>query len=146
MAINGARADNSNFIIDGFNARDFRDASLQVTPNLDALQEFKMQVSGYAADTGRQAGGVMTMVLKTGGNQVHGSMFEFLRNNDLNARNFFDGPSPSTLRRNQFGATLSGPVWIPKIYNGKNRTFFLFSWDAGHQRPAVHARQRRISE
>ena len=100
MAVNGARADNSNFLIDGFNARDFRDAGLQITPNLDALQEFKMQVSGYAADTGRQAGGVMTMVLKTGGNQLHGSLFEFLRNTDLNTRNFFDGSNPSPLHRN----------------------------------------------
>ena len=133
MAINGARADNSNFIIDGFNARDFRDAGLQVAPNLDALQEFKMQVSGYSADTGRQAGGVMTMVLKTGGNQFHGSLFEYLRNNDLNARNFFDGPSPAVLHRNQFGATLSGPVFIPKTYHGKDRTFFLFSWESFRQ-------------
>jgi hypothetical protein len=133
MVVNGARADNSNFVIDGFNARDPRDASLQVTPNLDAVQEFKMQVSGYSADTGRQAGGVMTMVLKTGGNQLHGAAFEYLRNTDLNARNFFDGSSPSTLHRNQFGATLSGPVWLPKIYNGKDRTFFLFSWESYRQ-------------
>jgi hypothetical protein len=133
MAVNGARADNSNFIIDGFNARDFRDAGLQVAPSLDALQEFKMQVSGYSADTGRQAGGVMTMVLKTGGNQLHGSLFEYLRNNALNARNFFDGASPSTLRRNQYGATLSGPVFIPKLYHGKDRTFFLFSWEGNRQ-------------
>jgi hypothetical protein len=133
MVVNGARADNSNFVIDGFNARDPRDASLQVTPNLDALQEFKMQVSGYSAETGRQGGGVMTMVLKTGGNALHGSMFEYFRNNDLNARNFFDGANPSTLHRNQFGATLSGPVMVPKIYRGKDRTFFLFSWESYRQ-------------
>ena len=133
MVVNGARADNSNFVIDGFNARDPRDASLQVTPPLDSMQEFKMQVSGYSADTGRQAGGVMTMVLKTGGNQFHGALFEYLRNNDLNARNFFDGARPSTLRRNQYGATLSGPVFLPKLYHGKDRTFFLFSWESTRQ-------------
>ena len=133
MVINGARADNSNFVIDGFNARDPRDASLQVTPNLDALQEFKMQVSGYSAESGRQGGGVMTMVLKTGGNRLHGAAFEYFRNNALNARNFFDGASPSTLRRNQYGATLSGPVFIPKLYRGRDRTFFLFSWESYRQ-------------
>jgi hypothetical protein len=133
MVINGARADNSNFIIDGFNARDPRDASLQAVPPIDSLQEFKMQVSGYSAETGRQGGGVMTMVFKTGGNQVHGVLFEYLRNTDLNARNFFDTGGPSTLHRSQFGATLTGPVWIPKLYNGKDRTFFLFSWESYRQ-------------
>jgi outer membrane receptor protein involved in Fe transport len=133
MVINGARADSSNFLIDGYNDRDPRDASPQVHPNIDALQEFKMQVSGYSADTGRQASGVMSMVLKTGGNQFHGTMFEFLRNDALNARNFFDAASPSVLRRNQFGATLSGPVRFPKLYNGRDRTFFLFSWESVRQ-------------
>ena len=133
MVVNGARADNSNFIIDGFNARDPRDASLQVTPPLDSMQEFKMQVSGYSADTGRQAGGVMTMVLKTGGNQLHGALFEYFRNDYLNARNFFDVGGPSTLRRNQYGANVSGPVILPKIYHGKDRTFFLFSWESYRQ-------------
>ena len=133
MAINGARADNSNFVIDGFNDRDARDGSAQVHPSIEAMQEFKMQVSGYSADTGRQAGGVMSMVLKTGGNQVHGSLFEFFRNDALNARNFFDTAKPSTLRHNDFGGTLSGPVRIPKIYNGKDRTFFLFSWESTRQ-------------
>ena len=133
MAINGARADNSNFVIDGFNDRDPRDASAQVHPNIDALQEFKMQVSGYSADSGRQAGGVMSMVLKTGGNQFHGAMFEFFRNNALNARNFFDKAQPSTLRRNQFGASVDGPVRFPKIYNGRDRTFFVFSWESYRQ-------------
>ena len=131
MVIAGARADSSNFLIDGFNDRDPRDASAQVHPNIDALQEFKMEVSGYAADTGRQSTGVMSMVLKTGGNQVHGAMFEFLRNDALNARNFFDKGSPSTLRRNDFGATLSGPVVFPKIYHGQNHLFLPVRLDTG---------------
>ena len=89
MAVNGARADNSNFIIDGFNARDpprCQPAGAAATSTL--VQEFKMQVSGYSADTGRQAGGVMTMVLKTGGNQLHGGLFEYLRNNDSQCPQF----------------------------------------------------------
>ena len=133
MVINGARADNSNFVVDGFNARDPRDASPQVHPNLDSMQEFKLQTSGYSAETGRLAGGVMTMALKTGGNRFHGSMFEFLRNDVFDAKNFF-AASRLPLRRNQFGAALDGPVLIPKLYNGRNRTFFLFSWESSRQR------------
>jgi len=76
---------------------------------------------------------VMNMVLKTGSNQLHGSLFEFVRNDVFDARNTFD-PSKSPLRRNQFGGMLNGPVVIPKLYNGRNRTFFLFSWESYRQR------------
>lgn len=130
--INGARADNTNFIIDGFNDQNPRGAAAQARPNLDALQEFKMQTTGYSAEYGRLAGGVMNMVLKSGGNQLHGVLFEFLRNDIFDARNFFDAQK-STLRRNQFGGTAGGPVWIPKLYNGRDRTFFLFSWESYRQ-------------
>jgi hypothetical protein len=127
--INGARADASNVVIDGLNDQNPRDGGAQARPPLDSLQEFKLQTSGYSAEYGRLAGGVVTMVLKSGGNQVHGAVFEFFRNDLLDARNFFDG-GKSKLRRNQFGATLNGPVVIPKLYNGHDRTFFLMSWES----------------
>jgi outer membrane receptor protein involved in Fe transport len=130
--INGARADNTNFIIDGFNDQNPRASAIQVQPNLDALAEFKMQTTGYSAEYGRLAGGVMNMVLKAGTNQFHGAAFEFLRHDVFDARNFFD-TSKSALERNQFGGTLSGPVVIPKLYNGHDRTFFLFSWESYRQ-------------
>ncbi|MFB3827911.1 MAG: carboxypeptidase regulatory-like domain-containing protein, partial [Bryobacteraceae bacterium] len=129
MAINGARADNTNFTIDGFNDQNPRGGGAQARPPVHTMQEFKMQTSGYSAETGRVAGGVMNMVLKSGGNRVHGDIFEFIRNELFDARNFFAIERPK-LRRNQFGATLSGPVWIPRIYNGRNRTFFLFGWES----------------
>jgi hypothetical protein len=129
MAINGARSDNTNFVLDGFNDQSQRDGTVQVQPHLDAMQEFKMVTSGYSAGTGRLAGGVVTMVLKSGGNKLHGSGFEFLRNEFFDARNFFN-TTKSALRRNQFGGMLSGPVLIPKVYDGRNRTFFLFSWES----------------
>jgi hypothetical protein len=88
--INGARADASNVVIDGFNDENPRDAGSQAQPPLDSLQEFKLQTSGYSAEYGRLAGGVVTMVLKSGANQLHGSLFEFVRNDDFDARNFFD--------------------------------------------------------
>jgi hypothetical protein len=129
LNINGARADNTNFIIDGFNDQNPKGAAAQARPNIDALQEFKMQTGNFSAEYGRLAGGVVNMVLKSGANAPHGTLFEFVRNYMFDARGFFD-PEVAPLRRNQFGGLLSGPVWIPKVYNGRNRTFFLFSWES----------------
>ena len=129
FAINGARPDNTNFIIDGFSAREPLFGGALTSPNLDSMQEFKMQTNNFSAEYGRMAGGVMNMVLKSGTNQYHGTVFEFLRNDITDARNFFD-VKKSELRQNQFGAMLSGPLSIPKIYKAKDRTFFLFSWES----------------
>src|SRR5216684_1525724 len=126
---NGARADASNVLIDGLNDENPRDAGAQARPPLDSLQEFKFQTSGYSAEYGRLAGGVVSMVLKSGGNQLHGALFEYLRNDLFDARNFFDA-GKSELRRNQFGGTLSGPVIIPKLYNGRDKTFYFVSWES----------------
>jgi hypothetical protein len=130
--VNGARADASNVTIDGINDFNPRDAGAQARPPLDSLQEFKLQTSGFSAEYGRLAGGVVTMALKSGGNDLRGSIFEFVRNDLFDARSFFDA-GKSKLRRNQFGATLTGPVTIPKLYNGRNRTFFLMSWESERQ-------------
>jgi len=132
IVINGARADNTNFIIDGFSARDPLFGASLTTPNIDATQEFKMMTNNFSAEYGRMAGGLMNMALKSGANQAHGSLFEFLRNDLVDARNFFD-QQKSELRRNQFGGLLSGPVVIPKLYKGRDRTFFLFSWESYRQ-------------
>ncbi|MCL4402894.1 MAG: TonB-dependent receptor, partial [Acidobacteria bacterium] len=132
FAVNGARTDNTNFIIDGFNNQNPRGASAQARPPIDAMMEFKMQTTGYSAEYGRLAGGTMNMALKTGTNRLHGSLFEFVRNDAFDARGFFDAQK-TKLRRNQFGAVLDGPVYIPRLYNGKNRTFFLFNWEGYRQ-------------
>ena len=130
---NGARADASNVVIDGLNDQNPRDAGAQARPPLDSLQEFKFQTSGYSAEYGRLAGGVVNMVLRSGTNQIHGSLFEYVRNDFFDARNFFDGATKSELRRNQFGGTISGPLTIPKLYNGRDRTFYLVSWESYRQ-------------
>jgi hypothetical protein len=88
-----------------------------------------MQTNNFSAEYGRMAGGTMNMVLKSGTNQYHGTVFEFLRNDKVDARNFFDR-NKSELRQNQFGASISGPLSIPKLYNAHDRTFFLFSWES----------------
>ncbi len=90
MAINGARPDNTNFIIDGFSSRESLFGGALTSPNLDAMQEFKMQTNNFSAEYGRMAGGVMNMVFKSGTNLYHGALFEFLRNDAVDARSVFD--------------------------------------------------------
>ncbi len=131
-AINGARADNVSFLVDGMNNTQRRNTGAVVSPPLEGVREFKMITSGFSAEYGRYAGGVLSVVMKSGGNRLRGALYEFIRNDLPDARNFFD-VDKSKLRRNQFGATLSGPVLIPKVYNGHDRTFFLFSWESLRQ-------------
>ncbi len=121
LTVNGARSDNTNFYVDGISNRNARGAAPQVRPNMDAIQEFKVETSGYSAEYGKMAGGILNMALRSGTNQFHGSVFEYLRNDLLDARAFFDREKLK-LRRNQFGATLGGPI-------RRDRTFFLFSWE-----------------
>ncbi|HTM49857.1 MAG TPA: carboxypeptidase regulatory-like domain-containing protein [Bryobacteraceae bacterium] len=132
FAVNGARTDNTNFTIDGFFNQNPKGGTAQARPTIDSMMEFKMQTTGYSAEYGRLAGGTLSMVLKSGTNRLHGALFEYLRNDALDARNYFD-PEKTKLRRNQFGAVLDGPVYLPKLYKGKDRTFFLFSWEGYRQ-------------
>jgi hypothetical protein len=131
-AINGARADNVGFLLDGMNNTQRRNSGAVVSPPLEGVQEFKMVTSGFSAEYGRYAGGMLSVVMKSGGNRLRGALYEFIRNDILDARNFFD-LEKGKLRRNQFGATLSGPVVLPKLYNGRDKTFFLFSWESLRQ-------------
>lgn len=135
-AINGARADNVGFLIDGMNNTQRRNTGSMVSPPLEGVQEFKMITSNFAAEYGRYAGGVLSLAMKSGGNRLRGSLYEFIRNDLLDARGFFANDK-SKLRRNQFGATLSGPVLLPKLYNGKDKTFFLVSWESLRQTSGV---------
>jgi len=130
--VGGARSDNTNFLVDGFSDYDRRTGNAQVMPNYDAIEEFRVQTSGNTAEYGRLAGGVMNIALRTGTNRLHGSMFEYVRSGALAARNFFDAEK-SPLLRNQFGATVSGPVTVPGLYRGKDRTFFLLSGEGYRQ-------------
>jgi hypothetical protein len=133
---NGSRADSSGVYIDGINDESPRDAGSQISPPLDSIQEFKMETSGYTAQYGRLSGSVVNMVTKSGGNRLHGSIFEFIRNDlfDAPPYNFTSLSVPKAkLRRNQFGGDLSGPVTIPKLYNGRDRTFFQLSLESYRQ-------------
>ncbi len=97
-------------------------------PSVDAIQEFKMQTGTFSAEFGFQAGANVNIVTKSGTNRVHGTLFNFLRNDKMDARGFFPTSKPK-LRQNQFGGTVGGPVYLPKLYNGKDRTFFFSNYE-----------------
>jgi hypothetical protein len=110
-----------------------------VDPNPDTVGEFRVIENNYSAEYGRSNGGVISVVTKSGTNDVHGTAFDYLRNTDFNANNFFNQSTPGNyqarpiLRRNQFGGTVGGPITIPKLINGKDRFFFFFGYQGQRQ-------------
>src|SRR5262249_48418432 len=97
-------------------------------PNPELVAEFRILSSNYTAEYGRNGGGIVSVVTKSGTNQFHGSAYDFLRNDALNANTFFgnrDGLPREILKRNQFGFTAGGPLYIPKVVNGKDRMFIF---------------------
>ena len=101
-------------------------------PQVDSVEEFSVQVNGLAAEYGRFAGGVINVVTKSGTNQFHGTGYDFLRNSKLDANNFYAnraGRPKSAFKRNQFGGTVGGPVWIPGLYSGRDKTFFFVGYE-----------------
>ncbi len=136
-SINGAWNRSNMYMLDGIINHWFFGASWAALPIVDAVQEFKVQSHNDKAEFGGVLGGVMNIVSKSGGNEFHGGAWEFLRNNAFDARDPFtdataSGPTP--FRQNQFGATVGGPVILPKIYSGKNRTFFFFGYEGWRYR------------
>jgi hypothetical protein len=99
----------------------------QYNPSVDAIEEFKLITGNYSAEYGHAMSGITSFTLKSGTNQFHGTLFEFLRNEKLDARGFF-GAQKAPSRLNEFGATLGGPIYLPKIYDGRNRTFIFGSF------------------
>jgi Carboxypeptidase regulatory-like domain len=101
-------------------------------PAPDAIQEFRVVMNAYDSSIGRQAGGTIQMVTKSGTAKLHGSLYEFNQNNVLNANTFqsnLAGVAKAPIHYNEYGGTAGGPVWLPKVYNGKQKTFFFFSYD-----------------
>ncbi|MGJ5816514.1 carboxypeptidase regulatory-like domain-containing protein [Paludibaculum fermentans] len=127
VSTNGSRQNQISFRLDGSYNNDIYTNVNQPFPFPDALQEFSVQTSNYAAKFGGNAGGVVNVVTKSGTNEYHGSGFEFVRNAEFNARNFF-AAKRDLLKRNQFGGTVGGPISIPGVYDGKNRDFFFFGY------------------
>jgi hypothetical protein len=142
ISVNGAREQSNNFLLDGVDNNDLYINQYSVLPSVEAIQEFKVQSGNYSAEFGRSGGAQINVVLKSGTNQFHGAIFEFMRNRSLDAKNFFDLPecTPSSVPgtcgpiprfdRNQFGGALGGPLQ-------KDRTFFFVSYEGLRLRQAV---------
>jgi outer membrane receptor protein involved in Fe transport len=134
VSINGNQSNSNLWLVDGQNNMDIgSNAQNVVTPPLDALEEFKVLRNNFSAEFGQVTGGVINVVTKQGTRDFHGSVYEYLRNDKLDANDFFlnsSGSPKNKLRFNNFGYTLGGPFWIPGLYN-KDRTkdFFFASYE-----------------
>jgi len=142
-ASNGARSSGNNVLIDGVDSQNLFSGGFSVQPSPDAIQEFKFQTESFSAAFGKRAGSTMNLVTKSGTNELHGTGFEFLRNNDLDARNFFNinqtnpvtgaeipGTARPEYRRNQFGGYLGGPII-------KNKMFFFGGYEGFRERKGL---------
>ena len=141
FSVGGSRGLSTEVILDGapvnaslFNAPAF-------VPSVDAVEEFRVQTNNFSAEFGRTAGGVVNLVMKSGTNQLHGNLYEFFRNRVLDTNNFFSnaaGRPKSVYIYNVFGGTFGGPVELPKIYKGRDRTFFFFGYEGLRQRNGIN--------
>src|SRR5580658_3080630 len=129
----GGRGDSVTYLLDGAMNNDLLSNDYVANPNPDAVEEFRILTSNYNAEYGRNGAGIVSVVTKGGTNEFHGVLFDYIRNNDFNANSFFNNQQAipkDILKRNQFGAEIGGPVWIPKVFNGRNRLFFMTSWQS----------------
>ncbi len=136
FSIAGGRADGISFLMDGANNNSVTSSGVTYNPNPDTVAEFRILMNNYTAEYGRTGGGIVSVVTKSGTNSLHGSLFEYLRNQDLNANDFFanlTGAPVPILKRNQFGGTIGGPIVIPKLLHGKDKYFFFFGWQSQRQ-------------
>lgn len=136
ISVNGGRNSKTVFMINGGSVSSQYFDVASIVPSVDAIQEFSVQSNSFSAEYG-QGTTVVNVNLRSGTNQVHGSAFEFLRNQVLDARNFFNttGVRPA-VKQNQFGVTLGGPVYLPKLYNGRDRTFIFGDYEGTRVRRA----------
>ena len=138
VRINGGASGSEKVLIDGMDGTNIlgQGANQQNQPGMDSIQEWTVQTSNYSAEFGQAGSAVMNVTMKSGTNQYHGSVYEYFQNEILNAAQPFTVQPGSrnehnrpTVRRNDYGLTLGGPVGIPKVYNGRDKTFFFFSWE-----------------
>src|SRR5436305_9802418 len=129
---NGLRSTSNNFMVDGVDNNDYFGGAAAQIPSIDSIQEFEVQTNTFAAENGRNSGSVVNLVTKSGTNQVHGSLYEFFRNDVLDARNFFNDERlpKSALRLNQFGGTFGGPIV-------KNKTFYFLNYEGFRRRAGI---------
>jgi hypothetical protein len=137
--VGGGRGSSNAYMIDGVENNDPGVQTPTVTPPIDAIQEFSLMTKNYSAEFGG-GGAQLNIAIKSGTNSLHGTAYDFLRNDVLNATNFFavkdplTGKSKPQLRYNQFGASIGGPIVLPKLFNGRNKLFFFGDYEGTRQR------------
>jgi carboxypeptidase family protein/TonB-dependent receptor-like protein len=136
FSANGARSLQNNFLLDGIDNNSnlpdlLNETNYVIQPSVEALEEFKVQTNAYSAEFGRGNGAIINATIKSGTNQLHGSIYEFLRNEKFDAKNFFDSATQpiAPYKQNQFGFTLGGPIVIPHLYDGRKRSFFFVDYE-----------------
>src|SRR6185436_6316349 len=136
VRINGGVNNSQSMLVEGMDASNSlgQGASQQNQVGTDSVQEFAIQTSNYAAEFGQAGSAIMNITMKSGTNAFHGSAYEYFVHEKLNAGQPFTNDGSGNLvrtiqRRNDYGFTLGGPVWIPKVYDGRNRTFFFWNWE-----------------
>ena len=138
-SVNGHRQQDNNYTVDGVDNNFFLMNSPGGTPPMDAIQEFKV-LNNQSAEFGRSAGANVNIAIKSGTRDLHGSAYEYLRNDKFDANDFFNnrqGVGKLPFRQNQYGVAVGGPVVIPKIYNGRDTTFWFFNWEGFRQRQGL---------
>jgi hypothetical protein len=133
--ISGIRGSAISFLLDGVDVSEQHQGGTFIQTSIDALQEFSVQQSPYSAEFNR-GGAFFNATTKSGTNRFHGGVFEFIRNDKLDARNYFS-TTRAILKRNQFGGEIEGPLSIPHLYNGKDKTFFLVDYEAQRLRQGL---------
>ena len=130
LTIQGSRPTSNQYFLDGININDTYYQTPAVVPSIDILQEFQEQTKGYAAAYGGGANQI-NLSTRSGTNQIHGTAYDFFRNDALDAKGYFTPPGSKNppLRQNQFGYVLSGPIVVPHVYNGHNKSFFLANYE-----------------
>ena len=130
--IGGGMAGQSVTFIDGAPDNDVYDNNTAIIPSQDSIKEFKVETNNLSAEYGRLAGGAINFTTKSGTEKLHGSGWEFIRNRVLNANTFYGNmaglPTPA-FTQNQYGFNFGGPVIIPKVYDGRRKTFFFVNWE-----------------
>src|SRR3954452_12715179 len=141
LAINtaGNREETVNYLVNGVTLNNLTFSSISYQLSVDTIQEFKVDNSTVSAEYGQSSGAVVNIATRSGGNDLHGEVFEFLRNDALDARNFFSSDRIPPFKRNQFGGHLGGPIV-------KNKAFFLFSYEALHQRQGLNLNSVVLSD
>src|ERR1700735_1913559 len=130
-SIAGGRTDSVTYLMDGSMNNDLLDNGVTYNPNPDTIAEFRILENNYSAEYGRNSGGIISEVTKSGPNEWHGSAYDYLRNGDLDANSYFNHLNDverDPLRRNQYGGAFGRPIWIPKVINGKDRFFFFVAY------------------